>query len=177
MSVLRSRQDEAIGQLGYRLWLSLFPAIYQISRHLDTYRRLFLSADRRPGELYSAQRLLAPRMDDALSGAGAQFDAPPMPLGIGFHWCLRELVRLHVLDASSQLAKDCYVPVGSVVELLHPYGLSIDDTASAAAKSQAIHDLLHEDGRMDSVRPHLHLSFDIPLRHIAKHGPAWELPR
>ena len=177
MSVLRSRQDEAIGQLGYRLWLSLFPAIYQISRHLDTYRRLFLSADRRPGELYSAQRLLAPRMDDALSGAGAQFDAPPMPLGIGFHWCLRELVRLHVLDASSQLAKDCYVPVGSVVELLHRYGLSIDDTASAAAKSQAIHDFLHEDGRMDSVRPHLHLSFDIPLRHIAKHGPAWELPR
>ena len=177
MNVLRSRQDEATDRLDYRLWLSLFPTIFQLSRHLDTYRTLITSATRRPEKLYSARRLLAPRTDDALSGAGAQFDAPPLPLGLGFHWCLRELVRLRVLDASGHLAKDCYVASRSVLELLRPFGLSIDDTASAAAKSQAIHDFLHEDGRMDSVRPHLHLSFDIPLRHIAKHGRAWELPR
>ena len=177
MNVLRSRQDEATDRLDYRLWLSLFPTIFQLSRHLDTYRTLITSAARRPEKLYSARRLLAPRTDDALSGAGAQFDAPPLPLGLGFHWCLRELARLRVLDASGHLAKDCYVASRSVLELLRRFGLSIDDTASAAAKSQAIHDFLHEDGRMDSVRPHLHLSFDIPLRHIAKHGPAWELPR
>lgn len=163
--------------MDYRLWLSLFPTIFQLSRHLDTYRTLITSATRRPEKLYSARRLLAPRTDDALSGGGAQFDAPPLPLGLGFHWCLRELVRLRVLDASDHLAKDCYVASHSVLERFRRFGLSIDDTASAAAKSQAIHDFLHEDGRMDSVRPHLHLSFDIPLRHIAKHGPAWELPR
>lgn len=177
MDVLRSRQDQATDRMDYRLWLSLFPTIFQLSRHLDTYRTLITSAARRPEKLYSTRRLLAPRTDDALSGAGAQFDAPPLPLGLGFHWCLRELVRLRVLDASGHLAKDCYVASRSVLELLRPFGLSIDDTASAAAKSQAIHDFLHEDGRMDSMQPHLHLSFDIPLRHIAKHGPAWELPR
>ena len=177
MNVLRSRQDEAQDRLDYRLWLSLFPTIFQLSRHLDTYRTLITSATRRPDKLYSARRLLAPRTDDALSGAGAQFDAPPLPLGLGFHWCLRELVRLRVLDASGHLAKDCYVASRSVLELLRPLGLSIEDNSSAAVKSQAIHDFLHEDGRMDSERPHLHLSFDIPIRHIAKHGPAWKLPR
>ena len=178
MNVLRSRQDEATDRMDYRLWLSLFPTIFQLSRHLDTYRTLIISAARRPEKLYSASRLLTPRTDDALSGAGALFDAPPLPLGLGFHWCLRELVRLRVLDASSHLAKDCYVASRSVLELLRRFGLSIEDSSSAAAKSQAIHDFLHEDGRMDSVRPHLHLSFDIPIRYyIARDRQDWELLR
>ena len=89
----------------------------------------------------------------------------PMPLGIGFHWCLRELVRLRVVEASNHLCKDCYVPARSVLELLRPYGLSIDDDADNSSKSQAIHDFLQ--GRVSSLDPHLRLSFDIPLRYQA----------
>ncbi len=168
MDVLRGWQDEAMDRLDYRLWLSLFPTIYQLSRHLNKYQTLITSSARRPERLYSAQRVLAPRADDALSGAGASFDAPPMPLGLGFHWCLRELVRLRVLDPSSHLAKDCYVPARRVLGLLRPLGLSIENNSSASAKSQAIHEFLQKDGRLDAIRPHLFLSFDIPLRHIAK---------
>lgn len=168
MNVLRGWQDKAIDRLDYRLWLSLFPTIYQFSRYLDAYRMLIMSADRRPEKLYSAQRLLAPRTDDALSGTGEQFDAPPIPLGLGFHWCLRELARLRVLDASDHLAKDCYVPARRVLGLLCPLGLSIESNSSASDKSRSIHDFLQGDRKLHAVRPHLYLSFDIPLRHIAK---------
>ena len=141
-----------------------------------------VTAAHRPEDLYNAQRVLAPRADSALTGAGTQFDAPPMPLGIGFHWCLRELVRLHVVEASNHLCKDCYVPSRSVLERLRPFGLSIDDDTDTSSKSQAIHDLLQESASLRSVAPHLHLSFDIPLRHFAKDEieypiQNWRLPR
>ena len=166
MEVLRSWQDAAADRLDYRLWLSLFPTIYQLSRHLDVYRRIMTSAARRPEHLYSAQRLLAPRTDSALSGAGGQFDAPPLPLGIGFHWCLRELVRLDILSAD-HLFPDCYVPARRVVEVLRPLGLPVHDDADAAVRSQAIHEFLQEDGRPDLVKAHLQRAFDIPLRYLA----------
>ena len=168
MNVLRSRQDEATDRLEYRRWLALFPTIFQLSRHLDTYRTLIRSAGSRPEALYSAQRLLTPRADSALTGSGDQFDAPPLPFELGLHWCLRELLRLRVVGASGHLAKDCYVPAGRVLEVLQPLGLSIEHNSGVPAKSQAIHDFLHKDGRIDSMQPHLYLSFDIPLRHIAE---------
>lgn len=167
MNVLRERQDEAVDQLEYELWASLFPKIHQLSRYLDTYRILITSADRRPEHRYNIEGLLAPRADPALSGAGVQFDAPPLPSRIGLHWCLRELVRLRVLE-STHFAKDCYVPARRVLELLHPLGLSVDDSAHATAKSHAIYDFLQEEGKLDAVGPHLHLAFDIPLRHVAE---------
>lgn len=89
MNVLRERQDEAVDQLEYELWVSLFPKIHQLSRYLDTYRILITSADRRPEHRYNIEGLRAPRADPALSGAGVQFDAPPLPSRIGLHWCLK----------------------------------------------------------------------------------------
>ena len=166
MGVLRAWQDEAIDSLEYRPWISLFPSIYQFSRHLDSYRALFTSIERRPKHLYDPSRVRAPRADDAFSGAGTQFDVPPLPLGIGFHWVLRELVRLRVLDAS-HVYPDCYVPARRILDLLRPLGLQVDDGSDAAAKSREIHDLLDEYDRSDPANPHFHLSFDIPFRHIA----------
>ena len=166
MEVLRSWQDAAVDHLEYRLWLSVFPTIYQLSRHLDAYRRLMITAERRSEHLYSAQRLLAPRSDSALSGAGSHFDAPPLPLGIGYHWCLRELVRLGVLDGE-HLYLDCYVPAKRVLGLLERLGLVVDEEVDAAAKSQAIYHFLQEDGRPEAVKAHLQRAFDIPLRHLA----------
>ena len=174
MEVLRSWQDAVADRLNYRLWLSLFPTIYQLSRHLDVYRRIMTSAARRPEHLYRAQRLLAPRTDSALSGAGGQFDAPPLPLGIGFHWCLRELVRLDILSAD-HLFPDCYVPASRVVDLLKRLGLPVHDDADVAARSQAIHEFLQEDGRPDLVKAHLQRAFDIPLRYLADAGPRKEV--
>ena len=169
MKVLCDWQDGAVDRLEYGRWLSLFPTIYQLSRHLDDYRSLMNSAAERPEHLYSVRRLLAPRADEALSGAGSRFDAPPLPLGIGFHWCLRELARLKVLVAD-HLFPDCYVPARRALNLLRPLGLVVEDNEDAAAKSQAICQFLQEDGRPDSVKAHLLHTFDIPLRYIAENG-------
>ena len=48
MGVLRDWQDDALAKLPYLPWMSLFPAIYQLSRYRDVYVRLLKSAGRRP---------------------------------------------------------------------------------------------------------------------------------
>ena len=93
MMMLRDWQDEALGHLPYSQWMSLFPTIYQFSRYLDVYQRLLQSAGRREADQYDVTSLLAPRVDEALTGTGSRFDAPPAPLQMGLHWVLRELVR------------------------------------------------------------------------------------
>ncbi len=119
MRVLRTWQDRAVADLTYSRWMSLFPAIFQLSRYLEKYRRLLTSAGRRPAELYRVTCLLAPRVDEALTGAGQQFDAPPAPLNMGLHWILRELVRLRVVEGE-HLFPDCWVPSEQVLRFLRP---------------------------------------------------------
>ena len=70
MGVLRDWQDDALAKLTYPRWMSLFPAIYQLSRFRGVYVRLLTSAGRRPESMYQTTRLLAPRVDEALTGAG-----------------------------------------------------------------------------------------------------------
>ncbi len=167
MGVLRTWQDHAVEDLQYRLWMSLFPTIFQFSRYMDQYRNLLLSSVRRPEHLYSAARILAPRADDALSGAGSQFDAPPAPLNIGFHWVLRELVRLNVIRAE-HLFPDCWVPAAQVVDLLKQVGLDLAEITDNQGKARAVFEFLERN--LDPKWPHLHFCFDIPLRYVAEHS-------
>jgi hypothetical protein len=164
MNVLRVWQDEAAASLVYPRWMSLFPAIYQLSRYREKYRRLLTSASRRPAELYRVMSLLAPRVDEALTGAGQHFDAPPAPLNMGLHWVLRELVRLGVIDGD-HIFPDCWVPADRVLRFLQPLGLEPPDGRfSNAEKARAIFEFLASE--LNTESPHLHRSFDIPLRHI-----------
>ena len=122
MKVLRDWQDGASAKLPYPSWMSLFPAIYQLSRYRDVYVRLLKSAGRRSEGMYQVIALLAPRIDEALTGTGTHFAAPPAPLGMGLHWVLRELVRLEIVGGKHL---PDYVPnsSGSEVvlgELEHP---------------------------------------------------------
>ena len=58
MQVLRDWQDGASAELTYAQWMSLFPAIYQLSRYRKVYVRLLKSAGQRPAtELYDITRL------------------------------------------------------------------------------------------------------------------------
>lgn len=162
MNVLRTWQDKAAANLTYPRWMSLFPAIYQLSRYLDKYQRLLTSAARRPAELYRVTSLLAPRVDEALTGAGQHFDAPPAPLNMGIHWVLRELVRVGVLDGN-HIFPDCWVPSDRVLRFLQPLGLEPFDGTNSE-KAHAIFEFLASE--MNTEAPHLHRAFDIPLRHI-----------
>jgi hypothetical protein len=162
MNVLRAWQDRATASLTYPRWMSLFPAIYQLSRYLEKYQRLLMSASRRPAELYRVTCLLAPRVDEALTGAGQQFDAPPAPLNMGLHWVLRELVRAGVLNGS-HIFPDCWVPSDRIVQFLQPLGLE-PSAGSNSEKAHAIFEFLASELHTES--PNLHRAFDIPLRHI-----------
>ena len=165
MSVLRTWQDRAVDHLEYSRWMSLFPTIYQLSRHLTVYRRLLRTADRRE-HLSDVTRLLAPRSDSSLSGAGrGNFDAPPAPLNMGLHWILRELVRLKVLASAEHLLAHCWVPSEQVFRFLGPFGLERpDSSASNSDKARMVFGFLAH--RLNTTTPHLHYSFDIPLRYV-----------
>jgi hypothetical protein len=165
METLRRWQDEATARLPYSSWMSLFPFIYQFSRHLDVYRRLLTTAGRRPAEMSKLAVLLAPRVDDALSGTGTQFDAPPAPLNMGLHWALRELVRLGVVEPESHVLPYCWVPGRQVLELLEHLGMWVDYSDSNEEKAAAIHEFLEEE--LGDEDPTLHRCFDIPLRRVA----------
>ena len=164
MKVLRDWQDGASAKLAYPNWMALFPSIYQLSRYRDVYIRLLKSAGRRPEYMYEVTHLLKPRVDEALTGAGAHFDAPPAPLGMGLHWVLRELVRLEIVGGE-HLFPDCWVPSEQVLRLLGALGLDqLDDGASNSQKARAIFDFLVSESGTDT--PNLHLAFDIPLRRV-----------
>ena len=172
MAMLREWQDEALERLIYPTWMSLFPAIYQFSRYLDVYRRLLQTAGRRDADQYRVTSLLAPRVDEALSGAGAGFDAPPAPLHMGLHWVLRELVRLRVIDGE-HLYADCWVPSRQVVDFLERHGLGFEDALSNSDKARCVADFMAQ--KTGVAAPHLHRAFDIPIRHVATHDncPVW----
>ncbi len=165
MRMLREWQDSAVTKLDYAQWMSLFPAIYQLSRYRRVYVRLLKSAGQRPDHMYDVRRLLAPRADEALTGAGTGFDAPPAPLDMGRHWVLRELVRLEVVDGA-HLYPDCWVPSEEVIRFLHRLGLGRPDDAMAnPQKARTIFDFMASE--LDTATPNLHRAFDIPIRHVA----------
>ena len=167
MQMLRNWQDEALDRLTYPRWMSLFPAIYQLSRYREVYVRLLKSAGLRPEGMYQITRLLAPRVDEALTGAGTHFDAPPAPLNMGLHWVLRELVRLRVLDGE-HLFPDCWVPSELVLNLLRLLGLDLEAGASNSDKAHGVFDFLACE--LEMVSPNLHRGFDIPLRHVGSNA-------
>ena len=171
MEILRRWQDGALDKLTYPRWMSLFPAIYQFSRYLGVYVRLLKSVGHRPKGMYDVSRLLAPRVDQALTGAGTHFDAPPAPLNMGLHWVLRELVRFEVVEGEHvpMVFKDCWVPSEQVLRFLEPFGLEWpDDHMSNSEKAHAIFDFLASE--LGTATPNLHRTFDIPIRHIASNA-------
>jgi hypothetical protein len=168
MNTLRSWQDSAIGKLTYQRWMSLFPSIYQFSRYLDKYQRLVLTAGKRSADLYNLHCLLAPRVDDALTGAGFHFDAPPAPLNMGLHWIMRELVRLGLLTGK-HIYQDCWVPAEQVLKFLRRLGLNLpDDNIFNSEKAKKVYDFLIIE--LGTATPNLHRAFDIPFRYLAKHA-------
>ena len=165
MRMLREWQDGALAKLPYAKWMSRFPAIYQLSRYWKKYVRLLKSAGQRPVTKYDITRLLTPRVDEALTGAGTHFDAPPAPLNMGLHWVLRELVRLEVVEGE-HLYPDCWVPSERILRFLRNFGLDHpDDSMSNPQKARAIFDFLASE--LETATPNLHRAFDIPIRYVA----------
>lgn len=172
MTVLRQHQDPATKQLERSSWMSLFPVIYQCSRFWKEYCNTLRSAGSRHPGAYNITWLLAPRSDPHLTGAGQNFDAPPLPIDMGRHWILRELVRFNVITRTPHLIRDCWVPSEQVIKLLCRIGMpeplpeANNIEKSNIEKSKEIFEFLRSN--LNDDFPHLHYSFDIPLRYVAR---------
>ncbi len=165
MRMLREWQDDSTRKLAYAQWMSLFPAIYQLSRYREEYARLLRSAQQPEAIAYGIALLLAPRANPSFMGAGTQFDAPPAPLDMGLQWVLRELVRLGVIEGE-HLYPDCWMPSEQVLGILDRVGfVRPDDSLSNPEKARAVFAFMATE--LGTASPNLHRAFDIPLRYVA----------
>ena len=165
MRMLREWQDDSSSRLDYAQWMSLFPAIYQLSRYREEYARLLRSAQQPEAIKYGVDLLLRPRENPAFRGAGTQFDAPPAPLNMGLHWVLRELVRLGVIEGE-HLYPYCWMPSEHVLSILDLVGfIRPDEGTQNPEKARAIFCFMEKE--LDTASPNLHRAFDIPLRHVS----------
>ena len=160
---LDRRLDDAILHQKYDWWFRLYAILYQLNRHLDAYVRVFNTAGRR--KEFTLTKLLAPRVDSQLSGAGPRWDAPPLvdALGkIGAHWILRELVRLGVVSGG-HIHRVCFVPSESVRRMAETLGCELHGAEGEEASAGIHRWLSAQVGLKDYT---FGACFDLPLREI-----------
>ncbi|QDZ39824.1 hypothetical protein FRE64_07640 [Euhalothece natronophila Z-M001] len=145
-------------------WMEKYPHIYQISKYLDVYQDLFLKADRwsqKWGNQFSLQKLVSPRSNEQLSGGG--LDAPPLSIGMGANFVLRELIRLEVIEPTPDLIPYCFVPRKQIRENLSYLGCQNIDQENYDKydkMSKSIYYFLEKNGVEDCT---FNNSFDIAI--------------
>ena len=161
MEVLNNYLDSLSSNTEWYYWMEKYPTIYQISKYLDDYKDSFLRADRLKSK-FDLQILTNPRMAPDLSGGGA--DSPPLRIGIGANFVIRELVRLGIIQATEYVIPHCYVPRKRVRKLLKYIGCQELDKPDYKSSKQIFSFLrskfkeLQIDGNLD-----FRLCFDIPF--------------
>jgi hypothetical protein len=115
IEVLNSYIDSLNNDTIWYSWIEKYPNIYQISKYLDEYRESFCSADRMQ-KAFDLRALTNPRIASHLSRGGV--DAPPLRIGIGANFVIRELVRLEILQENEYLFPHCFVPRANVRRVL-----------------------------------------------------------
>ncbi|MEH1861908.1 MAG: hypothetical protein V7L21_28800 [Nostoc sp.] len=163
MEVLDEYMDKQIEDTTWYYWMEKFPSIYRIASYLDAYIDSFLSIENIQTN-FNLHHITAPRTNPAFQGGGA--DAPPLPLGIGANFVLRELVRLEVINPITELSvhQHCFVPRANVRRLLIRLGCQ-DVSKPDYKTSTIIYKFLKvEFERLGlQVEPNFHHCFDIPF--------------
>jgi hypothetical protein len=144
-------------------WMKQFVGIYQVSRHLDDYIEVLLTAQRfdHPFEL---TQLTNTRASAAFQAGGVS--APPLSriLGMGQCFVLRELFRHRVLS-NPHAHPHCFVPVARVRRML--VDLGCDDLVGNQQPwewSRVIYTFLQQHLRDAAT---FGGAFDIPLQVVA----------
>ncbi|WP_228024325.1 hypothetical protein, partial [Synechocystis salina] len=161
IEVLNNYLDSLNDNTEWYYWMEKYPSIYQISKYLDDYRESFLRAERLQNS-FDLQILTNPRMASDLSGGGV--DPPPLRMGIGANFVIRELVRLGILQATKYVIPHCYVPRKRVRRLLKYIGCSGLDKPDYRS-SREIFEFLNQQFQKLEIdgNPNFHLCFDIPF--------------
>lgn len=163
IEVLEQFIDAQVDDLKWEWWMMRFPAIYRLARRLDDYVDLFTALDRTRCEV-NLRKVAAPRIDPGLAGGG--IDAPPLALGLGICFVIRELSRYGVLR-NALLWEHAYVPTGAVRDLLGEFDETVLEDGDGTG-SREIYQFLGRYLPDDEIT--FGGAFDIPLRTIA-HDP------
>lgn len=163
IGVLNEYMDAQAENTTWYYWMEKFPSIYRIASYLDAYITSFLSAED-VRENFDLRHITAPRSNPAFQGGGA--DAPPLPLGIGANFVMRELLRLKIIQPTSDVyvPSHCFVPRANVRRLLIRLGCQ-DLSKPDYRSSRRIYEFL--DGEFERLglqgEPTFHDCFDIPF--------------
>lgn len=152
-------------------WMEKYPSIYRIARYLDGYITSFLSVEKNQ-EDFNLSSIVAPRTNHRFQGGGA--DAPPLKLGIGANFIVRELMRLKVINPTSvnHIFPYCFVPRANVRRLLIKLGCQdlrkADDNYSSY--SRTIYKFLQDEFKRLNLsgEPIFNNCFDIPFEIYAE---------
>ena len=160
IEVLEQFIDAQVDDLKWEWWMMRFPAIYRLARRLDDYVELFTALERTRCEV-NLRKVAAPRIDPGLAGGG--IDAPPLALGLGICFVIRELSRYGILR-NPLLWEHAYVPTGAVRDLLGEFGESVQEDGDGTG-SREIYQFLGRYLPEEEIT--FGGAFDIPLRTIA----------
>lgn len=162
MKVLDSYMHIQIDKAEWYAWVERFPSIYRIACYLDDYIQLFLGVEK--SSYINLDRLISPRTNSLIARGGP--DAPPLPLGIGVNFVLRELVRFGILSPKHNLNKHCYVPRANVRRIFTALGCE-GLRKSDPDNSQIIHKFICN---YNLFSPNFENTFDIPFELLAENS-------
>ena len=114
MNVLDQYIDPQVDRTEWNYWMERFPSIYRTARYLDQYIQIFKTIDQHTS--INLALITAPAINPAFQGS--TLNAPPLNLGIGVNFVIRELVRLGVIQPTEQVIQHCFVPRYNVRRLL-----------------------------------------------------------
>jgi len=175
MRVLNEYMEEQIEYTGWYYWIEKFPSIYRIASYLNAYTDSFLSIEKSQDD-FDLNLITSPRSNPAFQGGGA--DAPPLPLGIGANFIIRELVRLEVVQpiSNAYVHLHCFVPRANVRRLLTHLGcqdLNKPDHRSSGKIYQFLKTEFMRSGLLDE--PTFNNCFDIPFELYAENSSKVDL--
>jgi len=163
MEVLNEYMEKQVESTSWYCWMEKFPSIYRTASYLDAYIDSFLSLEGVQRD-FDLNLITSSRSNSEFQGGGA--DAPPLPLGIGANFVLRELLRLEILQpiSNAYVPLHCFVPRANVRRLLMYLGcqgLSKPDSRSSSKIYKFLEEEFLRIGLSDD--PTFNDCFDIPF--------------
>ena len=160
MKVLDQYIDRQVDRTQWNYWMEKFPSIYRTARYLDQYIHIFRTLDKY--NLINLSQIIAPSINPAFQGS--TLNAPPINLGIGVNFVIRELVRLGVIQPTEQVIQHCFVPRCNVRRLLIRLGCSELNEANYTYSRRISSFLSKKINELQlNISPTFENAFDIPF--------------
>ncbi|ELS34123.1 MULTISPECIES: hypothetical protein [Pseudanabaena] len=160
MNVLDQYIDPQVDRTQWNYWMEKFPSIYRTARYLDQYIHIFKTIDQHT--FINLAQITAPSINPAFQGS--PLNAPPLNLGIGLNFVIRELVRLGVIHPKNQVIQHCFVPRYNVRRLLTRLGCSGLDNPNPTYSGFISSFLAEKINELSlNISPTFENAFDIPF--------------